>query len=193
MKSDREFLDGIYAKAEKIKAPTSMLNHDLKHKENYNKPAQNRHTSFTKHVKYVVMVASFLLLVSSALYINNYIEFNKQIDIQPVPARFRTIHATDQLMEQATDIVQIGAKYENGAITINIVKSYKDSGNESKLSNHLNNDVIGLTADQSAIVFIDINSKDMPVMDIFIWKADRNSFINPNGETITDEILDKLN
>ena len=192
MKSDREFLDGIYAKAEKLQSPISTLDHDLKHKENYNKPTQNQHNYSSKHVKYAGLVASFLILLSSALYINNYININKQIDNQPVPSNFRMIHYTDQLMGQATDIVEIRAKYENDIITIDIVKRYKDSGNES-ISNYLNNDVIGLTADQSAIVFIDVDSKDIPVMDVFIWEADSNSFINPYGEIITNEILDKTN
>ena len=193
MKSDREFLDGIYAKAEELQSPISTLDHDLKHKGNYNKPTQNQHTYSSKHVKYAGLVASFLLLLSSALYINNYIDINKQIDNQPVPSNFRMIQYTDQLMEQATDIVEIRAKYENDVITIDIVKSYKDSGNESKLSNYLNSDVIGLTADHSAIVFIDVNSKDIPIMDIFVLEADSNSFINPYGEIITNEILGKSN
>ncbi len=193
MKSDREFLDGIYAKAEKLQSPISTLDHDLKHKENYNEPTQNQHTYSSKYVKYTGLVASFLLLLSSALYINNYIDINKQIDNQPVPSNFRMIQYTDQLMEQATDIVEIRAKYENDVITIDIVKIYKDSGNESKLSNYLNSDVIGLTADQSAIAFIDVDSKDIPVMDIFVWETDSNSFINPYGEIITNEILGKSN
>ena len=192
MKSDREFLDGIYAKAKKLQSPISTLDHDLKHKENYNKSTQNQHNYSSKHVKYAGLVASFLILLSSALYINNYININKQIDNQPVPSNFRMIHYTDQLMEQATDIVEIRAKYENDIITIDIVKRYKDSGNES-ISNYLNSDVIGLTADQSAIVFIDVNSKDIPIMDIFVLEADSNSFINPYGEIITNEILGKSN
>jgi len=191
MKSDREFLDGIYAKSEKLESPISTLDHDLKHKENYNKPTQNQHTYSNKHVRYAGLVASFLLFLSSSLYINNYIEINKKIDNQPVPSNFRMIHHTDQLMEQATDIVEVRAKYENDVITIDIVKSYKDSGNESGLSSYLNSDVIGLTADQSAIVFIDVDSKDIPVIDIFVWEADSNSFINRYGEIITNEILDK--
>jgi len=193
MKSDREFLEGIYAKAEKLPSSISSLDYDLKLKDNYIKSAQKQHTSSTKYVKYAGMVAGFLLLLSSTLFIKNYIEINNQLDNQPDPSNFRMIHYTDQLMEQATDIVEIKAKYENHVITLGIVKGYKGSGNESKISNYLNNDVIALAADQSAIVFIDANSKVSPVMDIFVWEPDSNSFVNPYGEIITEEILNKSN
>lgn len=193
MKTDREFLEGIYAKAEKLPPSIASLDHDLKVNEKYYKPSQKQDTFSSKYVKYAGMAAGFFLLLSSALFINNYIEINNQIDKQPVPISFRMIHYTDQLMEQATDIVEIRANQENDIITIDIVKSYKDSGNESKLSNYLNNDVIGLTKNQSAIVFIDVDSKDIQVLDIFVWEADSNRFINPYGEIITNEISDNKN
>ncbi len=192
MKSDREFLDGIYAKVEEIES-FSTLDNNLKLNGHYNKQTQKQHLSSTKYVKYAGMAAGFLLLISSALYINNYIEKNDQIDTQPIPRSFRMLGYTDGLMEQATDIVAIKASTKNNVIALSITKSYKASGNESKALNYLDNDVIGLTADQSAIVFIDADSKEAPVMDIFVWEPDSKSFINPYGEILTEEILNNSN
>lgn len=193
MKSDREFLDGIYSKAEKLPSSISSLDHDLLLKKNrYNESVLKKQASYTKYVKYGGMVAAFLLLLSSTLYFNNDREINNQIDNHPVPSKFRMIHYPEQLVEEATDIVELRAKHENDVTTLDFVKSYKDSGNGTRILNLLNNDVIALTADQSAVIFIDVDSKDSPIMDIFIWAPDRNCFINPYGEVITEENLNNL-
>src|SRR5690606_32939344 len=129
----------------------------------------------------------------SSLYLNKFMDKNNQIDTRPNPHNMRIINYRDQLMEQATDIVHIQVNYEDNKRVLSVIKIYKDSGNELMISNYLNNDVIGLTAGQSAIVFIDWNSENTPIMDVFIREADSNSFINPYGEIITEEILEKSN
>lgn len=192
MKSDREFLDGIYAKAEKVKS-ISTIDNNLRFNEYTKMQPQKQHVSSTKYVKYASMAACFLLLISSALYINNYIEKNKQIANQPVPSNIRMMGYTDHLIAKATDIIAIKTNHESNGIALSIIKIYKSSGIEPKSLNYLNNDVIGLSDDQSAIVFIDADSKAAPVMDIFVWEPDSNSFVNPYGEIITEEILNNSN
>lgn len=193
MKSDREFLDGIYAKAEKSSS-MSPLDSDYLIKETHNKPTPKKHTTYTKYVKYGGMVAGFILLLSSTLYLNNYTEKNEQNDDQPVPSKFRMIPYSDLIIEEATDIVEIRAKYKDDVITLDIAHNYKESANGPSISNYLNNDVIGLTADQSALVFINADSKNTPIMDIFIWVPDSNHFTNLYGEVITvDKLTNQLN
>jgi hypothetical protein len=185
-------LDGIYEKAEKV-VSISPIDNNLRLNECNNKQTQKQQVSSSKYVKYAGMAAGFLLLISSALYINNYIEKNNQIDSQPIPSNMRMIGYTDHLIEKATDIIAVKASQENNDIALKIIKSYKSSGIDPETINYLSNDVVGLSLDQSAIVFIDAGSKDTPVMDIFVWEPDSNSFVNPYGEIITEEILNNSN
>lgn len=189
MKSDREFLDGVYAKAEKIKS-YSALDGNLISKEISDK-LTNKHANSYKYVKYAATAASVILLISSALFINAYSERNKQIPDKPVPRNIKIPDYTDQLMNQATDIVAVKSIQENNMIVLNIIKSYKSSAND--LHNYFDNDLIKLDADQTAILFINADSIDTPLIDIFIWEPADNYFVNPDGVTITEETLNKFN
>lgn len=189
MKSNREFLDGIYEKAEKIKSDSTFDNNLISY-EHAIKQNLKKHASF-KYVKYAGMAAGLLLLISSALSVNKYFDKNKQNANQPLPRNLDMLSYTDQLINQATDIVEVKAYQDNNKITFRIIKSYKSSGNE--LNNYLNNDVIDISVDKSAIVFINTDSKNAPLLDVFVWEPDINSFVNPNGDLITDEILNNLN
>ena len=190
MKSDREFLTCVYAKAEKLTS-VSTPDYDLDIKEYFNKQSQKKHGFSAQYVRYAGMVAGFLLLISSALLIN-HLGRNNQISNKPIPSNLRMMGYTNQIMEQATDIIEVKANHEKNDLTLSIIKSYKDSGYDSQALNNLNNDVIGLSPDQSAIVFINATSKDASVIDIFVWEADSNSYINAKGEMITEETLNKI-
>lgn len=191
MKSDREFLDGVFAKAEEL-ASNSDLEHEPKLEQNYIKSVQKRHTSPIKYTKYAGMAAGFLLLIASGLFLNNLKDKNNQTDSTPIPRNLRMFSYTDQLLEQATDIVAINANGNKDAVALNIIKNYRSSNDEQWILNHLDNTVIGLTAGQSAIVFINEDSKSTPVMDIFILDTDNGSFINHHGEIITEELFNNL-
>ena len=191
MKSDRDFLDGVYAKVEKLTA-SSVYGNDIKRKEHYHMPTNKQHVSTTRYLKYSGMAAGFLLLISSAIYLGNYKEKNNQIGNTPAPINIRTLNHTDQLLGQATDIVAVEASVKNDVVILNITESYKSSKNELLIPKYLDNKVIGLTDGQLAIVFINTDYKDAPVMDMFLWDSGNNSFINPYGETINEEILNNL-
>lgn len=190
MKSDREFLTCVYAKAEKLMSvPTP--DYDLDIKEYFNNQTQKKHALSSQYVRYAGMAAGFLLLISSALLINHLGRSN-QISNKPIPSNFRMMGYTNQIIEQATDIIAVKANHEENDITLSIIKYYKDSGYDSQALNSLDNDVIGLSPGQSAIVFIDATSKDASVVDIFVWEADSNSYINAKGEMITEETLNNI-
>ena len=190
MKSDREFLDGIYAKAEELKFRSDMDN-DFELKGRDHTSVQKPHASSVKYVKYASMAAGIMLLLSSAFYIDNLVDKNK-LEETPIPRNFKIISYTDQLIEDATDIIAINANYNKDGVALNIIKSYKKSTKKSLLQNHLNNTEISLTEGQTAIVFINADSKEAPILDIFLLDADNNRFINPNGESITEELLIKI-
>lgn len=193
MKSDREFLDGIYVKAEKLKTSNSVSDYDMDLYENNdqrNKKFQSRTTNYMKTAG--VLVAS-MLVVSSTINIYKPMNVNHLVDNRNLTRNTRMIEYQDQLIERATDIIEVKANSESNLITLEIIGSYKDSKSESQISSFLNNDVVGLTLEQSAVIFIDADLKEGMILDIFAWDSDKNCFINSYGEIITQEILDNLN
>ncbi len=187
MKSDREFLDGIYAKVEKITSSISDKNLEL---NEYNtKKTQKNHVSYIRYVKYAGVAAGFLLLISSTLYANSYVKRNKQIANQPEPGKTRMMSYTDYLIGNATDILAVKASHENSDMALSVIKIYRSSEPKANVFHYLSNDVVGLSVDQSAIVFINADSRDTPIMDVFVWEPDSNRYVNPYGEIVTEEII----
>lgn len=193
MKSDREFLDGIYVKAEKLTSSNSVSDYDMELYENNNQRNKKFQSRTANYIKAAGVLVASLLVISSTINIYKPMNVNHLVDNRNMTRNTRMIEYQDQLIERATDIIEVKAKSESNLITLEIIGSYKDSKSESKISSFLNNDVVGLTLDQSAILFIDADSKDGMILDIFTWDSDENCFINSYGEIITQEILDDLN
>lgn len=186
MKSDREFLDGIYAKAEEL---------TLSKFDNLpSKKSKFFHSTPARYIKYAGIAAVFILLLSSAMFIPDLIKENNQVDITPIPRNVRYLPPyTEQIMEQASDIVEIKAYDSNDEMTLVITRYYKKSEIGSLDLSYLDSSKIGLAAGETAIVFLNVESKEAPVMDIFTLDSESNCFINPYGESITEELLDRLN
>lgn len=189
MKSDREFLDGIYAKAEKLSSSNSVLYDRIEFDEMDNRRNRNSYTRSTGHLKFAGVFVALLVVLTSTINTNAPTNTKPSVDPRNVPRTANMMEYSDQLSEEATDIIEVKAKPQNDRITLGIVDSYKGTKSDSDLSNLLNNEVLSLTVNQSAIVFIDADSQDMKIMDIFVWNSDKNCFMNPYGETITREIL----
>ncbi len=195
MKSDNEFLNGIYKKAEELKAE---LEAEVKISEDevgvnsfeasFNQKRKQKY--FTRYPKYAGMAAGFILLISSTIYFVKLQENNNAIDI-PNPHGVKIINYTGQTLEQATDIVKINVKDNNGVLQQDIVKVYKDSGNETLIIAFFNDNNIGLIAGDSAIAFLQADSNGAILMETFI-KTEANTYVSPFGEVVTEEELDEL-
>lgn len=193
MKSDREFLDGIYVKAEKLTSSNSVSDYDMELYENNNQQNKKFRPRTTNYIKAAGVLVASLLVISSSINIYKPMNVNHLVDNRNMTRNTRMIDYYDQLIERATDIIEVKAKSESNLITLEIIGRYKDSKSESKISGFLNNDVVGLTIEQSAILFIDADSKDGMILDFFTWDSEKDCFINSYGEIITQEILDDLN
>lgn len=186
MMSDSEFLSGVYEKAEKITSD-SMLDLNLNHKEQY-QPIRTT----ARYVKYTGMAAGFLLLISSAIYLNNVTEKGNQVRNTPVPRDIKMVNYSEQLIEQASDIIAVEANVIGGEVKLNITEEFKNSGNDLKNINVLDPNIIDLEEGQLAIVFIRSDSMNTQVIDVFLWDEDKSIYENQYEETITSEALYNL-
>lgn len=176
MKSDNEFLNGVYKKAEELKAEAS-----------YNQQRKQKYS--TRYTKYLGMAAGFILLMSSTIYFV-LLQENKEPINSPAPYGVKTINS-GQILELATDIVEIDVKDNNGVLQQDIVKIYKESGNETIITAFFNDNNIDLIAGDSAIAFLQVDSNGAVLMETFI-KTEANTYVSSFGEVVTEEELDEL-
>ncbi|SCP99488.1 hypothetical protein [Anaerobium acetethylicum] len=175
MKSDREFLDGIYEKVEKAES---------------DQPPKIRKRA--RYVKYAGMAAGFLVLAFSAMFLNRFTKSDDQNAATPAAYEVRMVDFSEQLIAQASDIVEVEARDDNGGMVVDITRSFKSSGNDLKGLPVADLEAAGLSAGQSAVVFVDADAGGTSVMDVFIGDADHLSYTNQYGETIELERLTGL-
>lgn len=215
MKSDYEFLNGVYKKAEELKAELEAEKHipeeanqiteekqirekQISAKANYDFNAlessfskkKKSHKGITRYAKYTGMAAGFILLLSSTIYFVKLQGDNGSIDI-PNPHGVKIINFSDQILEQATDIVEINVKDHNGVLQQEVTKVYKDSGNEVLITEFFQSNKIGLLAGDIAVAFLKVDTNVAVLMEIFI-KAEDNTYVNPFGDVLTEEKLNEL-
>lgn len=185
MKSDREFLNGIYVKAEQL-TYESVLDSDLKHMK-HNPSMKRRGTA--RYLKYAGLAASFLLVVSSAVLLNDYKETNNQISDTPAPANIRMVNYSEQLIDQSTDIRAVEAFGVDGKVGVKITEDFKNSVDDSQILKTIDSNKIGLKEGQSAIIFLKLDSANTEFLDIFLRNKDNGIYTNQYGETIELETL----
>lgn len=188
MKSDREFLDGIYVKAEKLTADAALIV-DIQQKKDDSAMKQR---GSTRYVKYAGLAASFLIFISSAIFLNNYIGRNNEIVDTPTPSSIRIVNYHEQLIEQASDIIAVETGSFDDKAALSITEGFKTSGNEGQLLNALDSTMIGLKEGESAIVFMKFDSGNFKVLDAFIWDKENGAYSNQYGESIDLESLKNL-
>ncbi len=198
MKSDNEFLNGVYKKAEELKAEElkreelkaeeqipEVVDYDINPLEtSFNKKRKQKYS--TRYTKYLGMAAGFILLMSSTIYFIKLQENMEPIN-SPAPYGVKSINSV-QILEQATDIVEIKVKDDHGVLQQEIVKVYRNSGNETLITDFFNGNNIGLIAGDSAIAFLQVDSNGAMLMEIFI-KTEDNTFVSPFGGVLTEEEL----
>ncbi|MFT4144088.1 MAG: hypothetical protein QM644_06495 [Mobilitalea sp.] len=193
MKSDSEFLNGVYKKAEELKAE---LEQQIPEEDNgitplasaFNRKRKQKYS--TRYTKYAGMAAGFILLISSTIYVVKLQGNNAPIDL-PNPHGVKIINYSGQTLEQATDIVEINVKENNGELQQDIGKVYKNSGNETVIAEFFHGNNIGLIAGDSAIAFLQADTNGAVLMEVFI-KAEDNTYVSPFGEVVTEEELNEL-
>lgn len=188
MKSDREFLDGIYKKSEDIKKDKSFeLVDGIK---------------INPYRKYMALAATLLLLITSILYIESGLNLSmgdkkveenipntiKQVQA-PAPRTLMMISYTENLLVEASDIVGILGFEDEDKIEIEIIESYKGSFDRLEIIEYIREINISLEKDEHAIVFIQNHLENIEIMDVFLYSNETKNYVNEYGEMISPEQL----
>lgn len=186
MKSDQEFLKGVYEKAKEME--------ELEPKE----PAgyeSRKGTLRAIPLKYAVTTAAFFILVTAGAYIFEKNKPAEQVSPQPMTIDVRGIDFEDGLkwlFDNATDIAEI-KQGGSGERAYQAVEIFRHSGSEKDILSGLSDQLPQLEKKQTAIVFIKKEAGSTEVLDSFIGSSGDETYQNPFGETVTKEkILENI-
>jgi hypothetical protein len=190
MKSDQEFLKGIYEKADQLRQLDDKDKDKLKvyQVKEWNLKSEHPHNIY----KYGSFVAVFLVLLIVTLFIS--FPKTEQYPISREPFNLndkntRGINILDILFDSSTDIVKVGKDSKNRLETR---KVYKGILSTTDILNTISTKGLELEEDQTAIIFIQADSEGLVIMDIFLSDdSATGTFINEYGDTLLQDELEK--
>ena len=190
MKSDREFLDGIYRKAEKLDVSKTLSHEDITLLKN----EENRKGAYFRR-RAVQFAGSFAVLALIFSVSSGLPQWGTPYDPGQVPrvaVRSIELTADHPLFGQATEIIQVKAERVSGSISLSLVETYKESGEDLLLRSFLEKNELGIQEGQEAVLFLEIKDGEVQVLDVFNWEEEMDSFINGFREILTRELLEKV-
>ena len=191
MKSDREFLDGIYQKAEQLdpaktisQAENVLLKSQEKRRKSYfSKPALKLAGSF-----------AVLALVFFVQGVQN--KENLPVDPVDVPRVIsRTIEITEEhpLFTEATDILEVEAVKNASQIELRIVEGFRTSQESASLEGFLMKNELSVEEGKRAVLFLQMKDEKILVLDVFYWEEEIRIYLNAYRESLSKEIVEGLN
>ncbi len=181
MKSDREFLNEVYQKAEQMK----------KDEENPDRFKGKRKAP----LGFALTAAAFLIFLSVTYVFHNITGNREPVTPQKFSLEPRGINLPDyiqELLDTATEVAEI-QPVENGTGTYRILKLYKHSLAEDNIIKELNNLIPVLGEGETAIVFLNTGTEGLQLLDVFTGKEDTKDYINSAGDVLTEERLEGYN
>lgn len=199
MKSDHEFLKGVYKKAEELRNKDEM---ELKHSKASQFEWMNvkyRKMNYIYRYGTVAAMLTIIVLASSNLITptnHNEIINNEPIPINNEPIGFsnkgtRTLNILDLLFDTSTDVVEIGFNSADENNKYLMVKNYKTNLGKDEILEVISTKDITLQENQTAIMFIRESDNEKTILDIFLGDLNQEgTFKNDYGEVITKEELE---
>lgn len=191
MKSDREFLDGIYEKAEMMDAAKTVTNENI---SLLKVKGKRKGFYFPRHaVRFAGSIAVLALILSVSGILPQVVPQKDSGNVPRVASRNIDLTENHPLFQQATEILEVKAVKEKKGILLRMVKSYKETGIEPLLASFLEKNELGIQEGQKAILFLEVKDGQVQVLDVFYWEEEMESFINVFRENLTRELLEKIN
>lgn len=190
MKSDREFLDGIYKKAEKMDAAKTIS------QEEVSLPMKKEKRKESFFPRRAVQFAGSFAVLTLVLSVSGILP-QKEMPMDPgkVPrVASGNIDLTEDhpLFEQSTEILEVKAEKKKGSVPLILMESYRESGEDALVESFLAKNELGIQDGQKATLFLEVKEGQVQVLDVFLWEEETDTFVNVFRETITRALLKKV-
>ncbi len=201
MKSDQEFLKGVYEKAKEM---------ELSEQQKMTGENSRKGTRSASTLRYAVTAAACFILVSAGVFKFVIDKPASQVTPQPISIDVRGIDLEGDgqeaqqgdlpgslseklrnLFEAATDIVEV-VKSTDGEKAYEIVRTYRnDSGEKDQLSK-LKGILPQLEKGQRAVLFLKEEAGNVNMLDSFVSSTNEDTYQNSSGDVITKEELSEI-
>lgn len=190
MKSDREFLDGVYKKAEKMDAAKTIS------QEEVSLPMKKEKRKESFFPRRAVQFAGSFAVLTLVLSVSGILP-QKEMPMDPgkVPrVASGNIDLTEDhpLFEQSTEILEVKVEQKKGSVPLILTESYRESGEDALVESFLAKNELGIQDGQKAILFLEVKDGQVQVLDVFLWEEETDTFVNVFRETITRALLKKV-
>ncbi|MDF2868662.1 MAG: hypothetical protein K0R05_237 [Anaerocolumna sp.] len=190
MKSDREFLSGVYQKAEQIKTEEQMKQMKTEEEKPELFPGKRK-----VPLRFALTATAFLIFLSVTYVFNNIPGTKEPATPQNFSLEPRGIGMPDyiqELIDTATEIAEV-QPVENGIGSYKILKLYKNSLTEDRITEKLTKLLPVLGEGETAIVFLSDDMDGLQLLDVFHEKESEKGYINSAGDVLTvDRLVDAL-
>jgi hypothetical protein len=181
MKSDQEFLEGVYEKARAMSKKDQE--DDFKTKQ-----IKNRTTS----LRWGTAAAILLFLCSAGVYMQGWRKEAAKEELHtPNVTSFRMEipGGAQQLVQEATDIIELEVLQGEGNSPV-IHQIYKASVNEKKLLAALERNAVSPDPERRLLVFLKIDAEASEILNVMSEDEEEGTYTSPFMEAITKDELE---
>ena len=191
MKSDREFLDGIYQKAEHLD-PAKTISQE----ENILLKSQEKRRKFYFSKPVLQLAGSFAVL--ALVFMAQGVQNKENLPLDPVDMPrviYRTIEVTKEhpLFTEATDILEVEAVKSESQIELQSVEGFRTSQESASLESFLLKNELGIEEGKRAVLFLQMKDEKIQVLDVFYWDEEIRVYLNAYRESLSKEMLEEVN
>ncbi|HBW14382.1 MAG TPA: hypothetical protein DEF30_11250 [Proteiniclasticum sp.] len=189
MKSDREFLDGIYQKAEQLD-PAKTISQE----ENVLLKSQgNRRKSYFS--KPTLQLAGSFAVLALVFFLQG-VQEKENLPANPVDVPrviSRTVEITEEhpLFTEATDILEVEVVKNESQKKLRLVGAFRSSEDSRALEDFLLNNELGILEGKKAVLFLKLKEEKIQVLDVFYWEEEVRTYLNAYRESLSLETLEE--
>lgn len=191
MKSDREFLDGIYQKAEKLD-PVKTISQEESILLTFQKKRKNSYFSSSALKLSGSFAALMLVFALQGIQTQKEVPPNPS-DVPRVISRSIEITREHPLFHEATDVIEVEAVKNGSLIELTLLEAFRFSKENTALEGFLKENELGIEEGTRAVLFLQGTDGGIKVLDVFYYEKASASYLNAYRESFTGELLEEMN
>lgn len=179
MKSDREFLQGVYEKAEELRL--------AKQTEINKSPWTKRKPAYLRYA----LAAAFVLIITSGTILKSFRPEKENITPQPydLTRGLASIDINQQIWENTTDVIEVQNSEKNNSFEV--IHVYKGYSEEKILLKEAEDYIIPLEDGQTAIILLQTSEDETVMLDVYYSNKEDGTYRNTWNDVLTKESLEE--
>ncbi|MFV0343867.1 MAG: hypothetical protein ACK5JH_13425 [Anaerocolumna sp.] len=187
MKSDREFLQGIYKKSDEMKQSKQF---ELDKAGFYEKTIKSIFKK-SSNFRIAMVMGVFLLVITSGFMIRKQSVPKESVtpnSVSVIPRVIPNVTKEELLFHKVTDVIEIQSSLDSQRFEI--LNVYTGNTKEELLLDKINSSISSLNHAKSGIVLLQVSEKEITILDIY-YSEDEKQYVNSTNHILTIEEINK--